>query len=193
VFWEDKINAGGSLFQPKYPGVATYSVKLPFTDLFTKQKLNRQKAASTGKHDRGGYYIIQNVQEAVDSTTYYDIWLFSHDIAKTEDTILKKYSSFNDRYVKSDTSNLKTFCCFNAGTGDKVEVSDFKQHVNGLARIISFTKKGTTNTGLSLLEGEVTKGKPKGFVRYMTARGTDMFFGQMGEKFNAYYKSLYFK
>ena len=44
-----------------------------------------------------------------------------------------------------------------------------------------------------MLEGEVTKGAPNGFVRYMTAEKKDMFFGHMGETFNAYYKSLYFK
>ena len=45
---------------------------------------------------------------------------------------------------------------------------------------------------LYLLEGEVTNGAPNGFVRYMTEENQDMFFGHLGKKFNAYYKSLYF-
>ena len=140
VYWEDKINAGGSLFLPKYPASANYFVTLPFLDLYSTQKLSREKAASVGKHAQGGYYIIKDVQDSVGSTTYYDIWLFSHEIAEKEDTLLKKYSSFQDRYVKSSELRMvpKGFCCFNDDS--RAEVSNFKLHVNGLARIISYEK-----------------------------------------------------
>jgi len=128
----------------------------------------------------GGFFHILRIAKApkedgADYGTFYDVWLITKPLGRNAHDKLK---------AENDTDSAKYW-------DDQPGVSGFKNYINGLARIIKYYRTydtenadGTKAPGenlvaVEIVEGEVEKGVPKGFVRKIKSAKSTSFVGDL--------------
>jgi len=112
------------------------------------------KAYKEGNEKAGGLFYLKNVQldsPKVDGNQYVDIYLATDNQADYEALI-----------SKNNTDDIK--CCFN----DHLEGDGLRANINGLARIVQYTKDEDDKDRVSIdrvWDGIVKEGIPNGFGR----------------------------
>lgn len=116
-----------------------------------------------------GYFVIPKILKSPkDIDKFYDVWIVPND---PEDAKMLKQISYVDKY------DIK--CCWEGGLGTNIS-----SMINGMARIVSYQAKKVgkilkVDFPIAMWEGQVKKGIPYGFNRYINADDDSSFVGFM--------------
>ena len=169
-YYEDKLNAGGSIFLPKYPGTPKYFIESIFGEIFMEIRHHLNLMYSWGEYSAGGYFILNKIYDPK-VELYYTVHLFS---------------TWHQGYELQRYNNTKNeLCCWS----DSDEISGLRHLVNGLARIEVSDRE---NQLVKIIEGEVYEGLPSGFARIIDGFAVSQFLGYLHGD-TAWNKGLFFQ
>lgn len=127
---------GGSIITPKYFQDGANKIKTPLRGIWRRLYKKITSAYKQGDETQGGFFHIKNIQldnPKSDGNQFVDIFLATD--SALDYAALKKFNA---------TDDIK--CCFN----DHMDGAGLKSSINGLARVLQYTKDDTNLQNLNI-------------------------------------------
>jgi len=147
-----------------------------------REDLVRHYRDHDGVHWAGGLYLLLDVQEEPNSSTYYDLALFAsvREMDGDKHALLKELNQTGDVNLQPTAADVT--CCWEAG--GQIE-GGLKQYVGGLLKMVHYSR----NANFSVehvdwqYDGEWYEQRPNGFGRMVrdSAAHQDNFIGQISD------------
>jgi hypothetical protein len=171
---------GGPIIAPKYFEDGSNKIKTPMRNIWKRMYRTITRAYKQGDETAGGFFHLKNVQldnPKGEGNQFVDIFL------ATESAV--DYAAL---ITLNGTEDIK--CCFN----DHMDGAGIKSNINGLARVLQYTKDETNLLDQSIekvWDGQVKEGIPFGFGRLVDGITSQSFIGDLYDD-KATYKGLYY-